>query len=58
MDIMHESVVEMALQDGFTPLTVQNSDFYHIEISHTRTDKDIIIVHVPCTKTSELLSID
>ena len=26
MDIMHESVVEAALQDGFTPLTVQNSD--------------------------------
>ena len=58
MDIMHDSVTTAALEDGFTPLTVQNSDYYQIEVSYTRSDKDIIIiVQVPCTKTSELLSI-
>ena len=58
MDTLHESVTSAALQDGFTPLTVLNSDYYQIEVSYTRTDKDIIIiVHVLCTKTSELLSI-
>ena len=58
MDIMHDAVTSAALEDGFTPLTVLNSDYYQIEVSYTRSDTDIIIiVHVPCTKTSELLSI-
>ena len=40
MEIMHESVVEAALQDRFTQLTVQHLDYYEIEVSYTKTDKD------------------
>ena len=36
----------------------QISDYYQIEVSYTRSDIDIIIlVHVPCTKLTSLLTI-
>ena len=31
-------------QDGFHPLTTQLSDYYEIEVSYTRSDKDILIL--------------
>ena len=58
MIAMHESVMEAAHEDGYHPLTTQISDYYQIEVSYTRSDIDIIIlVHVPCTKLTSLLTI-
>ena len=58
MKAMHKSVMDAAQQDGFHPLTTQISDYFQIEVSYTRSDDDnIILVHVPCTKLTSLLTI-
>ena len=58
MDVLHKSVMDQAHQDNFNPLTTQIADYFQIEASYVRTDNDIvIIVHVPCSKFSDLLTI-
>ena len=58
MDVMHKAVHDEAAVMGFTPLTTKVVDYFQIEVTYMRSGKDIIlIVHVPCTKTAELLTI-
>ena len=58
MSAMHTAVHEEAKVMGFTPLTTKVVDYFQIEVTYMRSGKDIVlIVHVPCTKTAELLTI-
>ena len=55
MTAMHKSVIEVAQQNRYHPITTQILDYFPKEVSYTRTDDYIIIlVHVPCTKLTSL----
>ena len=58
MEIMHNSVETIALQEGFHNQVEHISDYFQIEVTYLRTGEDIvIIVHVPCIKSKALLKI-
>ena len=58
MEILHNSVETVALQEGFHNQAEQISDYFQVEATYLRTGEDlVIIVHVPCIKSKSLLKI-
>ena len=58
MEILHTSVQSVAQEIGFHKPAKYISDYFQIEATYLRSGEDIVIMlHVPCIKTQELLSI-
>jgi hypothetical protein len=57
MAIFHQSVQQKAPEKGFNFLATKLSDYYQMEITYVRNNKDIIIIlPVPGTKEIDLLT--
>ncbi len=58
MAILHKAVQQKAQDEGFNALATKLSDYYHLETTYVRSEKDIVIIlHVPGTKETDLLTI-
>jgi hypothetical protein len=58
MGILHQSVQQKVQEEGFNALATKLSDYYQMETSYVRNDKEIIIIlHLPGTKEIDLLMI-
>lgn len=58
MEIMHFAVTKIAQNEDFQNQAEKLSDYYRFEVTYSWTVDDIVlIVHVPCIKTSGLLKI-
>ena len=58
MEILHSHVNAVALEEGFHNQAERASDYFQMEVTYLRTGKDIVIMlHVPCIKSKQLLKI-
>jgi hypothetical protein len=58
MAILHEAVQQKAQDEDFNALAAKLSDYYQMETTYVRSEKDIVIIlHVPGTKETDLLTI-
>ncbi len=55
---IHKSILKFAQANNIFPITTAGSDYFQLDASYIRDGFDVTaILHVPCTKGSELLSL-
>jgi len=58
LQLLHQATLDLAAKNNYQVLPQQLSDYFQLEVSYARSGPDVLlIVHVPCVSTDQLMTI-
>jgi hypothetical protein len=58
LQLLHQATLDLAAKHNYQVLPQQLSDYFQLEVSYARSGPDVLlIVHVPCVSTDQLMTI-